>query len=365
MNYLKLIRARYESYLITAALGVALVWQSSNPWWNQWQGRWAVLAFALSVLISFFVAKRTHWSVGPFLAVNLCGAVASFGWSFVARETAYSAFLLLALVLFFTLMNETRERLMLSLAYHTCWWSSGVTLYQLFSGHIPYERMGFVGNASMNGCLIAITLPLAIRYMARSFDPTRCTWITVVLTAAIVSILATETTAPLVVAAVVIVAFCFAIKEYTLLIASLLPLSIGWVLQGRAQLFSDSGRFEYWAQILRWWAQSHTWAFGVGTGTGQVIFPSQAITEHAQKWVMFAHNDYLQALFENGLVGLGAALLMLFYLFVKTFERPWLFASIAGYAICAFFNFPSHVAVHAFFGVMLVWLTYVGEGEYI
>ncbi len=115
-------------------------------------------------------------------------------------------------------------------------------------------------------------------------------------------------------------------------------------------LLSSTGRFGFWKYVFDMWVNSDKQMFGFGTGAGAVVF------QHTK--MIWAHNDYLQLLFDNGMAGLSAALVVLFYALKESLDRPWLFSSIMGYASCAVFNFPSHMPLHAFVGLSLVWFAH-------
>jgi len=77
---------------------------------------------------------------------------------------------------------------------------------------------------------------------------------------------------------------------------------------------NDSGRFNLWRLALSWWSENTlSYAFGMGAGSfyhlGALIMKQAGMnTQYVFIWV---HNEWVQILFEQGVVGLGVALLIL------------------------------------------------------
>lgn len=302
-------------------------------WWATWQGKWAVLLFALAASISLQAAKKFHWSVAPALAVTLGSAIYAGAWSFMSHEAAYSALCLALLYLFFMpLTRRNRPAVELSLAV--------ISLISI--GWLPIWKGGLIGNPSMNGCLIAITLPFVN--------------LPVVYPVGLVGLVYIGQSIPLGVAAVMFAAYLIASGTRLRARHFVVAMAVGLASYAYQypMLFHSNERFASWEKVLAfWWSTNQHW-FGLGTGSGPVVFRQ---AEGALS--LFAHNDYLQMLFENGIVGLVSAVILLVGALVRSFNRPLLFASVCGYAATAFFNYPAHLPVHAFVGAALLWITHV------
>jgi len=122
--------------------------------------------------------------------------------------------------------------------------------------------------------------------------------------------------------------------------------------------FDDQGRFQIWRSALKLWSDRPF--FGYGLGSYPVLAPlDQSVklaTEHG--YFIQAHNDYVQVLFETGLLGFLVVLGAFFEVgrgIKRTFGtkegKAWtaVFAAIAANALG---NFTFHVAPLALIGIL-------------
>lgn len=341
---------------ILCALGAAcvLLYQVPGDWVSQWGAQWTILHFALTAFVCLGLAKNTHWSVGLFALVLLASGIHAGEWQMVATSVNASMLGLALVMLFFSILGD--RSIIFELGFVVCMMSSVYTLYW-------QNKLGFVANESMNGCLIALTWPLALArnsvYLAGKKELPLV--ITLVSLHAWAAVFYSGEATPIMMLTAMVFAEFYAKKKYSWMAVALVPLGIGYLMQGD-QLTAPRGRIDYWRNILGWWVDSGKILFGNGSGTGQIIFPTQGIIEHKPKWVFWAHSDYVQLLFENGVIGLAAFGVLLYFLLKRSLSRPLLFSAVVGYAVCMIFNSPSHHALHAFFGASLVWLVYQREG---
>ncbi len=297
--------------------------------------------------VSWHVGKRIHFSVGLFLFIALVSAV---------KGDLTAAFAILLIATFFAGLDTKHESFVLESIYGVWLLSTVVTLCQM--GSVPYARFGISGNASMNGCLIALTLPIALR--RRQTEPQALRGVFAIC--AMLAVFSTNASIPLgvlfltaIVPAVLTNRFGRAFKY------SPLVLLAGYAVNP-TYFFNPSGRFESWAKIYQWWLDTGNIFTGLGTGMGTIIFGRQHVVDRSFAHMgVWAHNDYLQVLFDNGLIGLASALLVLGFAVHKSINRPWLCASVIGYGATAFFNFPTHVPIHAMVGGALLWVVHRGR----
>lgn len=77
----------------------------------------------------------------------------------------------------------------------------------------------------------------------------------------------------------------------------------------RIDFFSSRGRFNEWALIFKQYSEADGWhaLFGFGPGSFEWLHPIYQLknTMPTQYW-LWAHNEWLQVLFENGFVGFAA-----------------------------------------------------------
>ena len=327
------------------------------------ESQWAWAKLAMIAYTSFVAGVRIHFSVGIFVFTVLFSAVFSHLGGLPSSE---SAFVFLLFVFFFSFLGgEDWAGTIPFLLGGICLLSIGLTFYQM--GGIP---RGFSGNPSMNGCLIAITLPILLGLVFKYRPTTAIFWplsLSVALSVAtLIALLATRTSIPLGVLFVVWASGMIAHRGIRYVWASCvgagaLLFCIGYFSQPDVFL-SSSGRFAGWRMIFRWWVDSGHWGLGLGTGAGSIVFERLHFVYPAFAPLgVWAHNDFLGLLFDNGLVGLASLLVMLGYALFRARENYSLFASITGFIATAFFNFPIHLPAHAFVGASLVWLAHRGE----
>jgi hypothetical protein len=324
-------------------------------WFDHYLGKWAVLMGVLSTYISYRVGEKTHWSVGAFVAILLLGSIRSFGYTFVDRDSVYTAFSLLTFVSFLAWLPKKYSETLITFFAVVCLASSAYTIAEF--PLLGFYRAAFSGNASMNGCLIACTVPFFDRWAAGKRDRY------LLLAPIVAAIYMTDASIPLGVLSVVIGAYlwhhCGWRGTLAAAASGALVLGIGALLQGE-KILSTSGRTEYWKDVLTWWASSDREWLGQGTGTGRMIFQGMWRNKGHLN-AQWAHSDWLQLLFENGLVGLTAGCLAFYFTLRAARNRTWLFAAVLGYGAMAFFNYPVHLPIHSFLGASLIWLAFQKE----
>lgn len=222
-----------------------------------------------------------------------------------------------------------------------------------------FRPAGLCGNPSVNGLLIAVGVPIALYRLRDRAYP-----FVTIHTLALVAIFLTRASIPVGTLAVVLSAFSFSVADksfnrlFTLVPAAFI-LVIGYLLT--PEFFNSSGRFEGWAMITKWWWASDQIWFGLGNGMGARVFGQRYLIDPHFGLASWAHNDYLQIAFDFGITGLAALLSIVGYTLYKSFHRPWLFASNAGYAACMFFSMPLYLPLTAFLGASLLVLTHASD----
>jgi hypothetical protein len=321
--------------------------------WNAyWLAPWKVLLVITVVGISVAIGKKIHWTVAPFFGwvllsslyplistqYNKFGNVARTG---LQKEALYSALIFLAVGVCAIFWREYLARNLGKAFAWLCILATAFTLSQFRS--IAWERAGFVGNASMNGCLIAYTMPFLMLLAPRIVVPA-CVF-------GILSIFLTGSSVAI--GALAVAAMSYFCNPWAMLGGALAG-ATGYFLQGAAFLAS-SGRFDVWPELVQWYSLNNfNSILGAGNGTASVFM----LSAHPRAGFIFAHNDYLQIFLDSGYVGLVTIFVMLAGVLWRVRKNKILRASIAAYAATAIFNYPSHVAVTAIVGVGLVLLAH-------
>jgi len=214
---------------------------------------------------------------------------------------------------------------------------------------------GFILNASMNGCLIAVGAATAIKEKA---------WLGLCIIVIAVT---------LSLSSVPIGVLCVSLSAYLicrlrgkgvlkwLLVVAVASLICGLVSSGE-YLFNSAGRFEAYKIFMTEWWQRGMILFGTGIGTFQAMAPQMQAKYNfmmqqngeGHYWPSM-HSDWLQCLFELGVVGL-ILYIALFYKTMKTLyenNEGVSFSVLAGIGSTALFNYPFRYAV---FGVIAVYI---------
>lgn len=90
--------------------------------------------------------------------------------------------------------------------------------------------------------------------------------------------------------------------------------------------------------------------FGFGLGTFHAYGIAVTKTNGIKTDNVFTllHNDWLQCLWDLGVVGFLLWATLFCWSAIKAFDRPWLFAAFASIGVCSFGNFIHHMALEAF-----------------
>lgn len=221
---------------------------------------------------------------------------------------------------------------------------------------------GFFDQGGMEGCFIAITYPLF--WFSRKDN--RFTKSLLFLPPIAILILAIPASAsvPL---AVFVGVFIFAFfrlsplelwKKISIATAGVVVTAILGVLVND-RFFNSSSRFRVYELAINMLKEkTHYQIFGLGTGSWSVWGPLLQDFHNVAKgeWFTWIHSDFLQVLFENGVIGLT----LLLWVGIQALTRVtksknwWIGASLFAYGLSMVFNYPFHLAVHSFLGLFLL-----------
>jgi hypothetical protein len=115
-----------------------------------------------------------------------------------------------------------------------------------------------------------------------------------------------------------------------------------WIHSGA--MFDGGERLMKWRQFMTFWAQEKKW-WVLGVGPGSFMWTSLMLDKFKPNDLFLQmHNDWLQIVFENGLVGLGLVLWTLLAAVKRVWGNPWLLASLAGLAVFGLTYYPLRFA---------------------
>lgn len=145
------------------------------------------------------------------------------------------------------------------------------------------------------------------------------------------------------------------LKNKKLFILSFILGFVGFLYTWKDLLRDNMTRIKMWATYLgHWYDYSPLW-IGFGSDTFRFRAPPLAVEHLHYTW---AHNDWLEILFNNGILGLVAALTFFCYLLWVSRKNTRNFCAILGFGTCMFFYAPLRVITGQLIFVAVVWEIY-------
>lgn len=379
-----------------AALSVLLA--SALYWGDDYHGtRFLTFIIIATLWIAAVTWRRIHWSAGLSVGWALLSAAGifarprspflNFGDSLCAGGTlqlntlcldfwstsfdalsAVTALCILAVVVPL-LFASRRELDTLTRAFGwLCILDSVFVVAQWAMGAAKADRGGFFGETSMNPCVIAFTYPIWTRRKFTAENSIEGIGGLLGLGLPILAIFVSRSNMGL---GVLLVAYgaphlanIRRIRLEHVLKFLCVTVALGIVgawLMG-AKFGQTSGRWPVWVATMQWWWTHASHWMGTGAGSYFVLGPNvqKQVLGQLSDWLLWMHNDWLQVLFEQGVIGL-ALLLTTFACALRATARShryWLVSSLAAYGATMCGNYPNHLPVPGFFGAFLVVLAF-------
>lgn len=333
-------------------------------------------------LAAFYMLSSAAWVFGWRNSYPALGLVPLLG---IGKVSAYAFGAGFSMVTVFTFLeDEGFEWLKVTFALVGVA-NTVMVIGQWAAGQGQKMMGGIFGNPSISGCFTAAAYPAIVLMVGRMPIPRRFIrfhflLIPLAILLPLIAVVAPGASAPMFTLGIVMLAVCGRVwvqgksfnwrglgmftvfGAFLTLVVCGVGTMVSYHKMTHGTLFSDSGRFFIWKLMMSgWWNNGHVW-IGQGTGTSQIIIPlaqqfyKQAHPEYPMSdiWLWF-HNDYLQMIFENGIIG-GALVLAALLVTVKAAwgKHPWVFGSLLGFLAAGVFNFPAHFPIHAFFGLLVI-----------
>lgn len=224
---------------------------------------------------------------------------------------------------------------------------------------LGYQTSGILQNGSMDSTFLVIMYPIIIH---RSVLINNKIIRTLIKAIPVIAILTTKSSVGLGGLVLGIIALNMFNKRIIIACAiSAVLFGIGFLLF-KDQLFDDTMRFIAWKWSMSYWVKHYGIMFGSGLGTYWGIGPFIQISTKqvvGYGYYVFLHNDWLQHLFETGLLGIVTAGAVYIKCLINNINEKnrWLFSSIVVYGGVAVFNMPARYMLTAVIGVMLLRLS--------
>ena len=236
-----------------------------------------------------------------------------------------------------------------------------ISVGQSLSGRPNYLASGFLPNYSMHACMIAMVYPLAIFNWLpkKNSDPFGWVCLSVIILGPIAVIKSQSSigfisfVAMLLAMVSMAMARSFKIRYVigAVIVIGLCLLSLGQYVDPDWTKVSQIARMKLWPAILDFWLDHGNFWVGMGLGTfrhfGSVI--QTQIQVEVGWWWLWAHNDWLQILFETGVLGLAASVLVLLSAFWRAIAlgHDGLVGSLVAVSVVSFGNYPLRLAEFA------------------
>ncbi|MGZ3698447.1 MAG: hypothetical protein ACXWP5_09950, partial [Bdellovibrionota bacterium] len=204
-----------------------------------------------------------------------------------------------------------------------------------------YEPWGLLLNASMSGCLNASIYPL--------FDSKEKIPRYLIL----VSIVLAGRSLPLATLFVGLAASMLAQKRYKMFALAIPSSFLAGFLIKVSKLFLTRGRGLIWTQAYYFFRDHLHWMIGSGLGGFYVIGPVLHQTKDGSVF-LWLHSDWMQTLFEQGIIGFIIILGMYLQALWRSRINPQLFAALAAYAMFGVANMPLRYPLSGLFGAFLI-----------
>lgn len=121
-------------------------------------------------------------------------------------------------------------------------------------------------------------------------------------------------------------------------------------------MFKAATRYDVWMEALRFQTGGGIIQTVIGVGLGSFkVFAHPivvGIIPPGRTWI-WLHNDWLQIMFELGVIGLGLAVWSYMQFLALSITRPWLFASFLSFGAAMIGNYPLHMAAFALTGAWM------------
>lgn len=372
---------------LKAAL-VILVIGTIIPAVDPWFSGWKYFFFGSCIYYSIYMAKIFSVPIGAAVGWTLYSGIRVFTdkemYSSLGGEVARSMdTVALKAVLVFVLLTMLMQASKKHLDYLEDLFASiciADALWVIIEVCFGFRPGGFLGNPSINGTFIAMSYPLlAMREERNLYDALplgeaykkhtlRMVWDLVCFLAPIIAVFLSDSSIPVGVLITVMVMYILlnggdikgvnTLKKKIILAAHI---AVGFLIIAQwkiSALFNTTGRWAIWELATKWLFEKDGQWTGTGLGTFFIWGPH---LQHASNlgvgnWWIWMHNDPLQTIFETGIIGFIIYTWAFLFTFIKALnsKQHALAICLFGFAAGSCFNFPSHIALTAFFGTWLV-----------
>jgi O-antigen ligase len=128
-------------------------------------------------------------------------------------------------------------------------------------------------------------------------------------------------------------------------------LAVGFLMRGH-HLFEERGRLDVWFNSMGYIEDRSNFWTGAGLGSFWVLGPS--LNPGGQEIFTWMHSDWLQTLFEQGILGFLSVAILYVHALVRAKRNEALFVSLAGLGAFAIANMPLRFPLAGLYGAVLI-----------
>jgi len=315
----------------------------------------------LALVFSAEMWRRIHWSVGLALFILLGSGIHTFFFPgnypivqdpFIitrgAGEILYSVVSLLFFSSLILFKSDKFFKQILRLLFFCALLDSAVLIFNfLFLKQRPPYAM--LNNGTADAAFIVCLLPMAFE---------KRIWLLPMIIALILS----KSNTAIAGIGIALAFYLLPKLKFKTWLKIMIPSLLGIILLAYLVLdkhfMGDSGRGVVWQGSWRFYLQfANPWiGFGTGTFTVWGIAWQKAAHLNDPKFPLWAwlHNEFLEILFENGIIGLVSSLAVFYFILKRTYKKSIAFPIACVYGLTAMTEMPLRLFVTQILGVCLL-----------
>jgi len=352
-------------------------------------GRWYVLCAIGASITSYFCAKRVHWSLGLFTLSTLLSSMTLFGLqaydksfpihlrNYLGFLGAYGAFSYMLLgVTAIQIGANWRKSCLLAYAL-LCQITAFVVIFQYLGAFSLTYEGGWFGNRSIGASFMAIAYPIVLDWCRKQGDKRVSFLHGLPIPTAVIMTTSTVSYIALIISVIWYFYSVYRSKVKLWMVGVFTSLATALGIVSTHFIFFDSGgnsagffshnwRWIFWEKYLEWFfANANPW-LGLGNGAMrhyaiQVQVLNNLNLENGY-W-FHTHNDWLQLFMEQGIIGLGSALILALSAIFVAFKAKShaLGACVVCYCVVLGGNYPTNLAFGAISGMLIAISALKGE----
>jgi O-antigen ligase len=365
-------------YLIPILLFIIAV--CPVPLADGWFFRQALGLELLAIILSTGLWKKFHWIVAltfivfatygifqwgyPYVAFHNLGPIGRAGFGSIVGGFLLTLFLFAAISI--TMTTEAMSFSITVFAFAAIV-DAFIMIYRVLYYGTYFQGCWVMTNASLDASFLALMLPYLFGGTTTEHPKSKVFIISLIL----IAICFTKSNTGVFAVGIALSAWAistFRFRAAPLILVSLLfILGVGTFYMGN-KFGENSGRLQMWNTMMGYWMPNINHWVGAGPGAVESYGPAIQILAHGSKGDImifpWMHNDWLQVLFEQGILGLCLVWALFVYMLKYSFKRPVLFSMVVTYGFIALTQYPTHLFIFQVIGMTLIAMCFDRTSEF-